>query len=124
MYRDGEKVGGFKLSSVGKTACPFEIPDGVYEVYRTYDPRIDTVKNLIGDPPRFDGGTQRKKVKLPGMTSGRKSRKLPEMSFYVGSVRNLEAVLPYADRVYYEMNQSFDEACSMCRKEDVEFVAL
>ena len=124
LYQDGVKVGGFKLASVGRAACPFDIPDGTYEVYRTYDPRIDEIKNLIGDAPRFTGDTQRKTVKLPPLKCDKPSRKLPEMSFYVASVRNLEAVLPYADRVYYETGKSFDEARSICRENGTEFVAL
>ncbi|MBO5599947.1 MAG: U32 family peptidase, partial [Candidatus Methanomethylophilus sp.] len=53
LYKGDEKIGGFKLTSVGKTASPFSLPDGTYEVYRTYDPRIDTIKNMIGEPPKF-----------------------------------------------------------------------
>ena len=58
LYRGDEKVGGFKLTSVGKTASPFSLPDGTYEVYRTYDPRIDTIKNMVGEPPKFTGTTE------------------------------------------------------------------
>ncbi|MBE6527444.1 MAG: peptidase [Thermoplasmata archaeon] len=124
LYADGVKVGGFKLSSLGKTACPFDIPDGTYEVYRTYDPRIDEIKNLVGDPPRFTGTTERKPVRLTKMESGRRSVKRPELSFYVASLKVLNAVLPYADRVYYEYGNSFDDARKICDDAGVEFVAI
>ena len=124
LYKDGLKVGGFKLAVVGKAACPFDVPDGTYEVYRTYDPRIDEVKNLIGDAPRFDGTTERKPVKMPPMSFDRQPRKIPELSFYVGGMKNLKAVLPYADRIYYEMSQTIDEARSACAEAGVEMVTL
>lgn len=124
LYSDGVKVGGFKLANIGNAACPFDIPDGVYDVYRTYDPRIDEIKNLA-DPPRFSGTTERRHVRIPKLPEvERASRRIPELSFYVGSVRNLEAVLPYADRIYYEMNASFSEARSICEGNGTEFVAI
>ena len=124
LYSEGVKMGGFKLSSLGKTACPFDIPDGRYEVYRTYDPRIDEIKNLVGDPPRFTGSTERPSVRISRTESGRKPVRMPELSFYAGSVKILNTVIPYADRVYYEFGPSFEEAESICRENGVEFVAL
>ncbi len=124
LYADGVKVGGFKLSSLGKTACPFDIPDGTYEVYRTYDPRIDEVKNLVGDAPRFTGTTQRKPVRLPRLESGRKPVRKPELSFYVNSAKIVNAVLPYADRIYCEFGPSFEESRKACEDAGVEFVAI
>lgn len=124
LYSGDEKIGGFKISSVGKCASPFAVPDGTYDIYRTYDPRIDEIKNLVGEPPRFSGTTARKKVRIPLRTSDRKSIKLPEMSFYVNSVRNLEAVSPFADRVYYEMNDSLAEARELCDSKGIECVTI
>ncbi len=124
LYQGDEKIGGFKLTSVGKTASPFSLPDGTYDVYRTYDPRIDTIKNLVGEPPKFTGSTERVPVHVPVKTVERPRIELPEMSFYVSSVRNLAAVLPHADRIYYEMCDSLPEAQEMCDNAGVEIVTL
>ncbi|MDD2626550.1 MAG: U32 family peptidase [Candidatus Methanomethylophilus sp.] len=124
LYQGDTKVGGFKLSSLGRAAAPFDVPDGTYDVYRTYDPRIDVIKNLVGDPPRLTGTHERPRLHVQPRTVIRKKVKLPEMSFYVSSLRNLQAVLPYADRVYFEMNDSLTEARQLCARADVECVTL
>ena len=124
LYDGDVKVGGFKLSAVGKTASPFDIPDGTYDVYRTYDPRIDVIKNMVGDVPKFSGETERRPVHSRPRIAERQKRDLPEMSFYVGSVRNLEAVLPYADRVYYEECDSLAEAQEVCDAAGKEIVTI
>ena len=124
LYDGDVKVGGFKLSAVGKTASPFDIPDGTYDVYRTYDPRIDVIKNMMGDVPKFSGETERRPVHSRPRIAERQKKDLPEMSFYVGSVRNLEAVLPYADRVYYEECDSLAEAQEVCDAAGKEIVTI
>ena len=124
LYQGDEKIGGFKITSLGVTASPFDLPDGTYDVYRTYDPRIDTIKNLVGEPPRFTGSTERVPVHVPTKIVERPKIDLPEMSFYVSSIRNLNAVLPYADRVYYEMTDSLPEAQEICDSVNVECVTL
>ncbi len=124
LYSGDEKIGGFKLTSVGRTASPFDVPDGTYEVYRTYDPRIDTIKNLIGEVPRFDGDTERVRIRPVRRPVERKPVDLPEMSFYVSSIRNLEAVIGHADRIYYELSDSIDEAREVGDANNVEVVTL
>ncbi len=124
LYDGDVKVGGFKLSAVGKTASPFDIPDGTYDVYRTYDPRIDVIKNMVGDVPKFSGETERRPVHSRPRIAERQKRDLPEMSFYVGSVRNLEAVLPHAHRIYYEECDSLPEAQEICDAAGKEIVTI
>ena len=124
LYAGDEKVGGFKLTSVGKTASPFDVPDGTYDIYRTYDPRIDVIKNLIGDVPKFDGDTERMPFPIKREPVERKPVDLPEMSFYVSSIRNLEAVIDHADRIYYELSDSIEEAREICDAHNVEAVTL
>ena len=96
-----EKVGGFKVRTLGTETVPVKMADGEYDLYRTYDPRIDEVKNLIGQPPKLTGGIRR----CPwhrDFSGIRRERSEPELSFYVSTLKVLEAVLPYADRVYYD----------------------
>jgi putative protease len=124
LYQRDQKIGGFKLTSVGRAASPFAIPDGTYDVYRTYDPRLDEIKNMVGTAPDFDGSTKRKPVHVPYNEVERKKVDLPEMSFYVSSVRNLNAVLQYADRIYFDNPASLEEARAACRRYDVECVEV
>ena len=119
---DGDnKVGGFKITDLNPIHVPFRIPDGRYQIYRTYDPRIDVIKNDIGKTPKFRGETRRSPVhikmdKLPHQNLN------PELSFYVNSIKGLEAALPYADRIYFDNMEKIDEA--MEASGDTECVAL
>ncbi|MDO5862022.1 MAG: U32 family peptidase [Thermoplasmata archaeon] len=122
---DGDaKVGGFKVIDTDSVFVPFRIADGVYDIYRTYDPRIDDVKNLIGHAPKLNGSTQRRRSE--GALPERDPRRVgnPDRSFYVSSLKVLDAVLPYADRVYYEWGPRSGEAADMCSKKGVECVTI
>ncbi|MCL2509810.1 MAG: U32 family peptidase, partial [Methanomassiliicoccaceae archaeon] len=122
IFKGKDKIGGFKVSSLGNTAVPFKIEDGKYELYRTYDPRIDEIKNLIGEAPELTGKKERKPYRETLKKSGRKPR-VPDNSFYVSSLKVLNEVLGVADRVYFDMNDSAGAAEIMCEKSGVEFVA-
>ncbi len=119
---DGDmKVGGFKiLTDKKEVTSPFKIADGKYDIYRTYDPRIDVVKNLVGKPPKFTGTTKHSVVKV---NIPRVERSVPKakLSFYVSSLKILEAVIEYADRIYYD-GADFNEAYRMCTDKNVECV--
>ncbi|MDR0309724.1 MAG: peptidase, partial [Candidatus Methanoplasma sp.] len=122
QIRKEKKIGGFKISSVGKVTIPFKIDDGKYEVYRTYDPRIDEIKNLIGEVPELKGNTKRRPYPQELKNSGR-AAKDSDLSFYVSSLKVLDAVIGYADRIYYDMNDSAKAAERVCENNGVEFVA-
>ena len=121
---DGDtKIGGFKILNDSKTVTsPFAIPDGRYDIYRTYDPRIDEVKNLIGKPPRLTGDTKMSRVKVQ-MPKAERERKTAELSFYVSTIKVMNAVLPYADRIYYD-GKDWEEAYKICSEQQKEFVYL
>ena len=121
---DGDtKIGGFKILNNSKTVTsPFAIPDGRYDIYRTYDPRIDEVKNLIGKPPRLTGDTKMSRVKVQ-MPKAERERKTAELSFYVSTIKVMNAVLPYADRIYYD-GKDWEEAYKNCSEQQKEFVYL
>ncbi|MDR1690531.1 MAG: U32 family peptidase [Candidatus Methanoplasma sp.] len=121
IFRGKDKIGGFNISSTVKATVPFKIEDGRYDIYRTYDPRIDEIKNLIGEVPELKGKTKR----LPYKHDLRKvtrEPKDPELSFYVSSLKVLDAIVGYADRVYYDLNDSVETAEKICTKNDVDFV--
>ncbi|MCL2148936.1 MAG: U32 family peptidase [Methanomassiliicoccaceae archaeon] len=122
IFKGREKVGGFKVSSLGTATVPFKIGDGTYEIYRTYDPRIDEIKNLVGEAPRLTGHTKRAPYKQDIEAPGRGARE-PELSFYVSSMKALDAVMGHADRVYYDVCGSTAAAEEACEAGGVEFVA-
>ena len=119
---DGDaKIGGFKILNEGtEVTSPFKIPDGRYDIYRTYDPRIDVIKNLVGKPPKFTGDTKKCKVDV-NIPRIERSRTIPSLSFYVSAPKVLEAVLPYADRIYYD-GKDFESARELCKVKGVECV--
>jgi len=124
IFKGEEKIGGLKVSSAGsRLTVPFSIPDGHYEIYRTYDPRIDEIKNIFSEVPRFTGtktiGESRFEPKV--VVRGKKET---ELSFYVSSVKVLNAVKGYADRVYFESNDETDDAKAICDPDNIEFVTI
>lgn len=119
---DGDmKIGGFKILTSGTdVTSPFKLQDGSYDLYRTYDPRIDEVKNLIGRPPKLTGDTKRSKVKVSAPKIER-AKNPSKLSFYVSTLKILDIVMPYADRIYYD-GKDFDEAFARCKGTGVECV--
>ncbi len=124
IFKGDTKVGGFKVIDIEPIHVPFKIPDGDYEIYRTYDPRIDEVKNLIGHAPKLTGSTVRRKNE--DVVPDRHPHKdmVPDRSFYVNGLKTLEAVLPYADRIYFEYGPHLDQARAMCEKARKEMVTI
>ena len=121
IFSGDTKIGGFKILSDGNTiTSPFPIPDGRYDIYRTYDPRIDEVKNLIGKPPKLTGDTKRSHVKVPLPSSSRTKSKA-ELSFYVSTMKVLDKVIDYADRIYYD-GKDWKEAYEVCKSKGKGFV--
>ena len=122
IYKGDEKIGGFKIMDLDPIHIPFKIPDGDYQIYRTYDPRIDVIKNDLGNTPRFKGVTEREPVRVK--MEKQPLRKLkPELSFYLSTLKGVEAALPYADRIYFDNMEKLDEAMEVCG-DKVECVAL
>jgi putative protease len=121
IFKGKDKIGGFKVSSLGKITVPFKIENGKYEIYRTYDPRIDEIKNLVGEAPVLKGDTKRKPYPIELRKSGRKAKE-PMISVYTGTLKVLNEVVGNADRIYYDINDSTDAAEKVCEKNGVEFV--
>jgi putative protease len=47
-----------------------------------------------------------------------------DLSFYVSSLKSLEKIIPYADRVYFEWNNNFGEASKACSQAGIDIVLL
>ncbi len=124
IFTGDQKVGGFKVVDLDPILVPFKIPDGTYDIYRTYDPRIDEIKNLIGKVPKLNG-QPRKAVPVDALPKRLPHKDMrPDRSFYVSGMKVLDAVLPYADRIYFEYGDHLDEAKEACAARKVECVAL
>lgn len=121
VYSGDEKIGGFKVTRPsGEILSPFRIDDGTYDLYRTYDPRLDVVKNMIGKPPKLEGNTKMPKKSVHFSDSARKKRKA-DLSFYVSSIKVLEKIIDFADRIYYDGNE-IAKAKEICDSKGKEFV--
>jgi len=123
VFKSEEKIGGFKVSGTGRITVPFDIRDGHYEVYRTYDPRIDEIKNRISGIPNLVG-TKKMGVSVfePKVTP--RTKRKSELSFYVSSLKILKEVMRYADRVYFEMNDETSAAVALCNEHGKEMVTI
>ncbi|MCL2608161.1 MAG: U32 family peptidase [Methanomassiliicoccaceae archaeon] len=123
IFRREEKIGGFKVSCADKITIPFDIPDGNYEIYRTYDPRIDEIKNRISNVPALTGTKRIGEAVFEPKITVRTKRKA-DLSFYVSSVKVLKETAEYADRIYFEMNDEMSEAAVICDKHGKEMVTI
>jgi putative protease len=130
LYRNHEKIGGFEIKDFkGKKDClflrpPFTIPDGEYQVYKTKDSEFDSIRRVI-DSIHFPLSSKKGRKKNPNFAFATQRKKTKgELSFYLSSLKSLKSVLPYADRVYFELNKHFNDAAVMCNKREVEFVVL
>lgn len=129
LYLSDDKVGGFEITEFedigGKTHVhpPFPLDFGFYDVYKTKDREYGQIIETISsfEIPEVPG--KRKKANLK-LKRARRSRGSPEISCYISSVRSLESVLPYVDRVYFELNPRLEEAMDLCGKQGVEIVPI
>jgi len=122
IFKREDKIGGFKVSS-RKVAVPFDIPDGHYEIYRTYDPRIDEIKNKIPKVQIPSGARKLEPATFEPKITPRTKRK-SELSFYVSSLKVLNEIIGYADRIYFEMTDDLSAAAAVCNEHNKEMVTI
>lgn len=128
FYRDDEKVGGFEVRSpqheggVTIVSSPFRLEMGEYAAYKTKDREFPAIEKEIGAIAFPASQVRRRRTNLELPMVERPSRR-GELSFYVSSIPSLEAVLPYADRVYFDVGPHMEEAMESCRSSGVEIVA-
>jgi len=126
LHRNGEKIGGFEIKEeMGHIGyrVPFTLKSGEYEVYKTKDASFSAIEGVIRSIPFRIGTVPRADVRIPLKESKRRPHP-PELSAYVTSLKTMEAVLPFVDRVYFELSNDWEEAKKMCRAAEVEFVIL
>lgn len=129
LYIGNDKMGGFDLRPTdldGSTVIaspPFLLKDGDYAAYKTKDREFPAIEGIISKIKLQEREAVRKAVELPPKRM-RRGEKASELSFYVSSLAVLKAVLPYADRVYYEGTKQEEEAYALCMAEGKEFVKV
>jgi putative protease len=123
IFSGERKIGGLKVTGHGRITVPFPIPDGIYEIYRTYDPRIDEIKNKFAGIPPLSGTTKIERSRFEPKITAREKKKA-DLSFYVSSLKVLDAVVRYADRIYFEQNGETDAAEEACVKGGKEFAVI
>jgi len=129
LYKGKEKIGGFRVGG-GKMEKdylvlrpPFKVSSGQYRLYKTKDREFDSIQQMIEsfEMPTIEGKMKNHHFDIPNRKRGRRKG---ELSIYVSSLKALESVLPYADRIYFEFNNHIYEALTMCKKKGTECVLM
>ena len=129
LYSHGEKVGGFGIEKVERENGflilhpPFKILKGEYLLYKTKDREFDSIQRKI-KAMEFPSNFLKRKLQRFSVEPNKRGKTKAELSFYVSSLKSLERVMPYADRVYFEWNDHFEEASMMCKREEIECVLI
>lgn len=129
FYQRDEKIGGFEVKRLDHKdkatllESPFNLPLGDYQAYKTKDHEFEAIQKMVDgvkiNPLRWN----RRHVSYDIPSVSREGRK-PELSFYVSSSSVMEAILPRADRIYFEMNKQWELAREICEAKGVEFVLM
>lgn len=129
LYRDDEKVGGFEIREDERKSGllvlhpPFEIQKGEYQLYKTKDREFDLIQRRIR-AMKFPSDSSKRRLLEFSIKPIKRNKMRGELSFYMSSLKSLEKVMPYADRVYFEWNNHFEEASTMCKKQGIECVLI
>jgi putative protease len=129
LYRGDEKVGGFVIRTVEKKdgflvlSPPFRVPKGEYQLYKTKDREFSSIEKKV-DALKFPSDSVKTKFRDFPIEPHKRARTNGELSFYLSSLKSLEKVMPYADRVYFEWNKFYDEAKTLCEKAQKECVLI
>lgn len=129
MYRGSEKLAGFEVKEQsfkdGTTylCSPFKMEVGEFMVYKTKDREFDAMRKTIEAMQFPELTATRRPVQLRPAKHRRQPRQA-EMSVYASSIKVLEKVLPYSDRIYFERNKQTDEARALCNDAGKEFVPI
>jgi putative protease len=128
-YNGSEKLAGFEVKEQsfkdGMTylKSPFKMELGEFQVYKTKDREFDALRKTIEAMQFPELTATRRPVQLRA-PKHRRQTKRAEMSVYVSSIKVLEKVLPYSERIYFERNKQMDEARALCVDAGKEFVPI
>ena len=119
LYSKDKKVGGFEIedhdSSTDEVRAkiPFQIQNGTYEAYKTKDRTFDHIENDIAAMEVMELPINRNEINMDLDGSKREERD-PEISCYLTSLKAIEKVSPYAERIYFEWGPKWEEARGLC----------
>lgn len=122
LYRRG-KAGGFRVIDTQDVMVPFELADGTYEAYRSYDHEFASLSSTI-PAIELTGRAPARRPERPVFPRRPRSPVRGELSVYLSSLRSLEAVIDLCDRVYFEDNRHLDDAVGICADAGVEIVTI
>jgi len=130
LYSKNEKKGWmevtelYRLEDLTSLLMPIRLDEGEYQVYKTKDREFESIQLLI-EKVRLpkEQMIDFKSMNLPLPVHKRKAKR-SEISCYLSSIGCLERVIPYVDRVYYEMDSSSERAKEMCEGAGLEFVMI
>ncbi len=127
LYRGKEKSGGFEVTAQmmrgRRMKCPFPLDDGNYSLYKTKDHEFRAIEESLNGLKVSPRPVKRKRISLGRKAQARHPREA-ELSAMVSSFKVMERVMPFVDRVYYEMAPRMEQAEELCRAHGVEFVPL
>jgi putative protease len=129
IYSRGEKSGGFLMDRSSERdgvlylRPPFKVEVGAYEAYKTRDRELALLESKLSREKLPSAEVPQASLTLRFPRAERPPGR-PKLSFYVNSMGVLKAVLPFADRVYYEQGKGWEEAVELCRGEEVPLVVL
>ncbi len=125
FYRGNNKIGGFEVKAVDRkngaavVNSPFRLEMGEYDAYKTKDHEFAEIEKTIAfDMPYYS--SKRQRVKIPEKVANRRKKDC-KFSCYVSDLAALKAVLPFADRIYYDA-PNVAEAKELCG--DLELVTV
>jgi len=128
LYLAHRKIGGFEIGPPvvqdGGHRVPFQLPEGRYQVYKTKDRDFPALEREIASVQFRTKELPRRKdlqLELPGI---KRTPRGAELSAFVSSLKVLERVLPFVDRVYFEWAERMEEARALCEAEGKAFVPM
>jgi len=131
LYKENLKVGGMEIVDYTRDGMmivirvPFRLDDGYYEVYKTKDREFNRISKLL-ESINAEYDMKPPVLRQPDLRFPKHERKpgSPDISCYLTSVEALEAVLPYTDRVYFDMGNDLEIARQICMDHGLEFVPI
>ncbi|MCJ7761360.1 U32 family peptidase [Candidatus Bathyarchaeota archaeon] len=130
LYKRGQKIGGFEIIETENNCeslilqSPFTLPDGRYQVYKTKDREFEAILKKIKEMEFPTESQKRRDTRSLSFETNKRGKTKGELSFYVSSLKSLEKIIPFADRVYFEWNNNFEEASRICSEAGIESVLM
>jgi putative protease len=130
LFKNDQKIGGFEIDEIENNGAssilhsPLKLPDGKYQVYKTKDREFGTILESIEEIEFPTEPKTRRNTRNLSLQTRRRGKTRGELSFYVSSLKSLEKIIPFANRVYFEWNNNFEEASRMCDNAGIESVLM